>query len=261
MIDHRLIHALHVERLRREDLAAEVREPHSIFQTSTLDALLGGAYDGDVTFADLALRGNLGLGTLDGLDGEMIALDGAFYRAATDGSVRTIEAEERTPFAVVTPFRPDVSAAMEGPLDHAGLLERIDALVGDQALCYAVRFDGRFERVHARSVPRQHPPYPPFSQVAARQVEFDLDHLSGTLVGFRFPDYAQGLNVPGYHLHVISDDRSRGGHLLDCRVLDGQIRIDHSSQLHMELPAGVAWTEPDTSSAKHDLIAGAEGES
>src|SRR5215208_165483 len=88
MIDHRLIRALHVERLRREDLGAETREPHSIFQTSTLDALLGGAYDGDVTFADLALRGDLGLGTLDGLDGEMIALDGAFYRAGTDGSVR-----------------------------------------------------------------------------------------------------------------------------------------------------------------------------
>ena len=47
MIDHGLIQALHVERLRRDDLGAEEREPHSIFQTSTLDALLGGAYDGD----------------------------------------------------------------------------------------------------------------------------------------------------------------------------------------------------------------------
>jgi acetolactate decarboxylase len=260
MIDHRLIHALDVERLRRDDLEAEAREPRSIFQTSTLDALLGGAYDGDVTFADLAARGDLGLGTLDGLDGEMIALDGAFYRAGPDGGVRPVRPDERTPFAVVTPFRPDIAADVEGALDHAGLVERFESLVADRALCYAVRFDGRFERLHARSVPRQHRPYPPFSQVADRQVEFDLDHLSGTLVGFRFPDYAQGLNVPGYHLHVISDDRSRGGHVLDCRVVEGRIRIDHSSRLHMELPAGVAWREPDTSAAKHDLIAGAEGE-
>jgi acetolactate decarboxylase len=260
MIDHRLIHALDVERLRRDDLEAEAREPGSIFQTSTLDALLGGAYDGDVTFADLAARGDLGLGTLDGLDGEMIAVDGSFYRAGTDGSVRPIAPDERTPFAVVTPFAPDVAADVEGPLDHAGLLERIESLVADRALCYAVRFDGRFERVHARSVPRQRRPYPRFSQVAARQVEFDLDGLAGTLVGFRFPDYAQGLNVPGYHLHVISEDRSRGGHVLDCRVLEGRIRVDHSSRLHMELPAGVEWTEPDTSAAKHDLIAGTEGE-
>ena len=259
MIDHRLIHALDVERLRRQDLAAEPREPHSIFQTSTLDALLGGAYDGDVTFADLAARGDLGLGTLDGLDGEMIALDGAFYRAGTDGSVRSIAPAERTPFAVITRFRPDVGIAVQGALDHAGLLERIESLVPDRALCYAVRVDGRFERVHARSVPRQRRPYPPFSEVAARQVEFDLDQLSGTLVGFRFPDYAQGLNVAGYHLHVISDDRSRGGHVLGCRILEGRISVDRSSHLHMELPAGVGWTEPDTSAAKHDLIAGAEG--
>jgi acetolactate decarboxylase len=259
MIDHGLIHALHVERLRRDDLGAEEREPHAVFQTSTLDALLGGAYEGDVTFADLAARGDLGLGTLDGLDGEMIALDGAFYRAGTDGSVRSIGPDERTPFAVITRFSPDAAAAVAGPLDHAGLLERIESLVADRALCYAVRFDGRFERVHARSVPRQRRPYPPLSQVVARQVEFDLDHLSGTLVGFRFPDYVQGLNVPGYHLHVISDDRSRGGHVLDCGILDGRISVDHSSHLHMELPAGVAWTEPDTSAAKRGLITGAEG--
>jgi acetolactate decarboxylase len=260
MIDHRLIHALDVERLRRQDLDAESREPHSIFQTSTLDALLRGAYDGDITFADLAARGDLGLGTLDGLDGEMIALDGAFYRAGTDGSVRSISPAERTPFAVITRFAPDVGAAVEDPLDQGALLDRIESLVADRALCYAVRVDGRFEWVRARSVPRQHPPYPPFAQVAARQVEFDLEQLSGTLVGFRFPDYTQGLNVPGYHLHIISGDRSRGGHVLDCRILAGRISVDHSSHLHMELPAGVAWTEPDTSAAKHDLIAGAEGE-
>jgi hypothetical protein len=41
---------------------------------------------------------------------------------------------------------------------------------------------------------------------------------------------------------------------------EGRIRVDHSSRLHMELPAGVEWTEPDTSAAKHDLIAGTEGE-
>jgi acetolactate decarboxylase len=259
MIDHRLVHALHVERLRRDDLGAEVRDAHSIFQTSTLDALLAGLYDGDVTFGELAERGDLGLGTLNGLDGEMIALDGAFYRAGTDGRVRAIAPEERTPFAVVTRFAPDVGAPIDVPVDHAQLLDRIEALVADPALCYAVRVDGRFRRVHARSVPRQRRPYPPLSEVVSHQVEFDLADLTGTLLGFRFPDYAQGLNVPGYHLHVISDDRSSGGHVLDCRILEGEIRIDHTSDLHMELPAGVTWTEPDTSAAKRDLITGAEG--
>ena len=28
------------------------------------------------------------------------------------------------------------------------------------------------------------------------------------MLGFRFPDYAEGIEVAGYHLHFISDDRS-----------------------------------------------------
>ena len=75
MLDERWIRSLHVEALRQEDLHAE-REPHVLFQASTIGALLDGAYDGDLSFAELAEHGDLGLGTLNGLDGEMIALDG-----------------------------------------------------------------------------------------------------------------------------------------------------------------------------------------
>ena len=106
MIDTRVIHALHVERLRKADMAAELDAvAGAIYQTSTLDAILDGAYDGDVTIAELAERGDLGLGTLDGLDGEMIVLDGEFHQARADGSVRRVGPDELTPFAVVTRFR------------------------------------------------------------------------------------------------------------------------------------------------------------
>ncbi len=252
MIDTRVIHALHVERLRKADMAAELDAvAGAIYQTSTLDAILDGAYDGDVTIAELAERGDLGLGTLDGLDGEMIALDGEFHQARADGSVRRVGPDELTPFAVVTRFRPDTHATIDSPCDYAQLLATLDTLVPDTALCYAVRIDGRFESVRARSVPRQHHPYPPFEEVVAQQVEFELAALEGSIVGFRFPDYAQGLNVPGYHLHVISQDRRTGGHVLDCRVAAAEVHVDHSSDLHIELPAGVSVADPDTSAAKH----------
>ena len=91
MIDERLTRALHVETLRRGDLHAE-HEPHVLFQASTIGALLDGAYEGDVTFAELAEHGDLGLGTLNGLDGEMIALDGRFFRADVDGRVGEVPA-------------------------------------------------------------------------------------------------------------------------------------------------------------------------
>ena len=68
---------------------------------------------------------------------------------------------------------------------------------------------------------------------------FELRDVSGTLVGFRFPDYASGLEVAGYHLHFITDDRRRGGHVLEYRARAGRLRIDTSSELHVELPPGV----------------------
>jgi acetolactate decarboxylase len=260
VIDVRVIRALHVERFRKAGMPAERGATGALFQTSTLDALLDGAYDGDVTFAELAERGDLGLGTLNGLDGEMIALDGEFHQARVDGSVRRIASEERTPFAVVTRFQAEARSTIDSSSDHAALLKMLDTLVPDAALCYAIRLDGFFESVRARSVPRQKRPYLPFSEVVAQQVEFELTQVAGSIVGFRFPDYVQGLNVPGYHLHFISDDRSSGGHVLDCRISSGHVQVDHSSDLHMELPAGVGWAEPDTSVTKQNVIAAAEGE-
>src|SRR6476646_4293332 len=107
--------------MRRADLHAEC-DPHVLFQASTIGALLEGAYDGDLSFAELAEHGDLGLGTLNRLDGEMIALDGEFFRADVDGAVNRIAAEAKTPFAVVTRFEPEVDTRIEGALSHADLL-------------------------------------------------------------------------------------------------------------------------------------------
>jgi acetolactate decarboxylase len=224
VLDERLVSNLHVHALRRSEAHAD-RAPHVLFQASTIAALLDGAYEGDLTFAELAEHGDFGLGTLNGLDGEMIALDGRFYRADVSGDVVEVPPSARTPFAVVVPFEATVDVATTELLDAGP--------VG------AVRFDGSFEFVRARSVPRQDPPYRPLAEVAAEQHVFSFEDVRGTLVGFRFPDYASGVEVPGYHLHFITEDRQRGGHVLDYRARSGRLRIDTSSELHVELPPGV----------------------
>src|SRR5919112_4478451 len=117
MLDERLIATLHVRALRLSEAHAD-REPHVLFQASTIASLLDGAYEGDLSFAELAEHGDLGLGTVNALDGEMIALDGSFYRADVDGRTHRIEPAERTPFAVVVPFAPELEAEVVGPLDH-----------------------------------------------------------------------------------------------------------------------------------------------
>lgn len=258
MLDERWIKSLHVESMRRRDLHAE-REPHVLFQASTIGALLEGAYDGDLSFAELAEHGDLGLGTLNGLDGEMIALDGEFWRADVEGRVHPIAPEAKTPFAVVTGFEPTIEARIEGELAHAELLGQLDELVPAGASSCAVRLDGRFALVRARSVPAQRPPYRPLSEVVAAQNVFELREVLGTMLGFRFPAYAEGIEVAGYHLHFVSADRSRGGHVLDSRSA-GSLRaqLDPSDDLHIELPPAIDLADPDLAAATHEAIVRAE---
>jgi acetolactate decarboxylase len=259
MLDERWIKSLHVESMRRRDLHAE-REPHVLFQASTIGALLEGAYDGDLSFAELAEHGDLGLGTLNGLDGEMIALDGEFWRADVEGRVHLIAPEERTPFAVVTRFEPTIEARIEGGLVHEELLERLDELAPAGASSCAIRLDGEFALVRARSVPAQQPPYRPLTEVVAEQNVFELRDIAGTMLGFRFPAYVEGIEVAGYHLHFVSDDRSRGGHVLDSRVGEGlRVRLDPSDDLHIELPPAIDLADPDLAAATHEAIVRAEG--
>jgi acetolactate decarboxylase len=253
VLDERWVRSLHVEAMRHADLHAE-HEPHVLFQASTIGALLEGAYDGDVNFAELAQHGDLGLGTLNGLDGEMVALDGRFYRADVNGATEEVPASAKTPFAVVVPFQPTIEFDLEGSPDHHALLGRIDSRIPADAASCAVRIDGRFERVRARSVPRQDPPYRPLAEVVADQHVFELEDVDGTMLGFRFPTYAEGIEVSGWHLHFITEDRLRGGHVLDSGAATAHVQLDPSSELHIELPPDIALADPEAASRTRAAI-------
>jgi acetolactate decarboxylase len=257
MLDERWIRSLHVESMRRADLDEE-RDEHVLFQASTIGALLAGAYDGDLSFAELAARGDLGLGTLNRLDGEMIALDGRFYRADVEGVIHAVPPEAKTPFAVVTRFEPTVDVEIEGELTHEELLARLDELTPAGASSCAIRLDGHFELLRARSVPAQDPPYRPLTEVVADQHVFELTGIEGTMLGFRFPAYVEGIEVAGYHLHFISEDRRRGGHVLDSRPSGLRARLDPSNDLHVELPPGLDLADPDLAASTHAAVSAVE---
>lgn len=215
-----------------------------LFQASTIGALLEGRYDGDVTFRELANHGDFGLGTLNGLDGEMIAIDGRFLRADADGHISDVDPNAKTPFAVVVHFSAARRLQIPEPLSQEGLLARIEQEAPKDAGACAVRVEGEFESVRVRSVPRQTPPYRPLSAVVADQHVFEIGPARGTLVGFGFPDHGEGIEVPGFHLHFVTEDRARGGHVLDCRTSNVSVELDPLSSLHVELPPGVELTEP-----------------
>jgi acetolactate decarboxylase len=209
----------------------------TIFQNSTINALLEGLYDDDVTFKQLHNHGNLGLGTFNKLDGEMVAVDGEFYKIkAADGFAYPVPDNEKTPFSVVTYFNADSSTVLKKSLNLEELLKYIDALLPSGNIFYAFRIEGTFSYVKTRSVPPQVKPYPRLAVVVKTQSIFEFKYVQGYLVGFWFPFYMKDINIPGYHLHFLSKDKKRGGHLLECQTTRIKIEIDHISGFRLLLP-------------------------
>jgi len=198
------------------------RNAETLFQTSTIEALLKGEYEGETSIGELKRHGDFGLGAFNGLDGEMVVLDGVVFHIGVDGTATPAPDDMKTPFAVVTFFTPDQTfhAAQASNLDT--LKEILTALMPSANRFYAIRVDGRFTYLKTRSVPRQSPPYPPLAETLRHQQVTEFHDTEGTLVGFYCPPFAEGFNVPGYHFHFITGDRKRGGHVLE--VVTGNVR-------------------------------------
>lgn len=254
IIDPHLLRGIHLTRLRHADVQRDLVDDDTVFQTSSISALLDGAYEGDVTFGELARHGDFGLGTLQQLDGEMIALDGRFYVARVDGRVSTVAPETKTPFAVVVPWRTDSTAVIDATPSLAALAAAIDHAMPPDDNILAIRVDGHFSRVEARSVPKQFPPYDPLTVVAGRQVVFEWADIDATLVGFRCPASVGGYELVGYHWHILSTDRTRGGHVLDCAITRGHAAFNSADQLHVEIPNSLAWQTPTIDAAREAAL-------
>lgn len=207
------------------------------YQTSTIDALIAGVYDGDLSCGKLMKHGDFGIGTFDGLEGEMVLVDGRLFQVKADGKAYTPDASIRTPFATVCRFTPERSLPLNPGSTFEDVEKTIDAQEPNQNLFYAIKITGRFKTMHTRSVPRQQKPYPPLNEVTAHQPEFHLGEVTGTVVGFRCPAYVKGVNVPGYHLHFIDETETRGGHILGFELVEGTCEIDTLHQFFLRLPA------------------------
>jgi acetolactate decarboxylase len=206
-----------------------------LHQIGTLTALSTGGYDGAVTLDDLLDRGNFGLGTFDRLDGEMIVLDGVVYQVPASGIATEPDGDLTTPFAAVTTWDPDSRHEYPDPMGCADLQAGIDQLV-DPDTPYAVKVSGEFSTLLTRSERRQTSPYPPLADALEGQIEFELEQVNATMVGFRLPDYMAELNVAGYHFHALSEDHQAGGHVLDCQTTNVTVELDAIDTWRVELP-------------------------
>ncbi len=207
-----------------------------LFQVSTIDALLQGVYDGVMNFGELKQQGDFGIGTFEGIDGEMIALDGQYYQVKADGIAYSVNDTMTTPFSTVTYFDKDFDIIVSAK-NFTELSSALDAQIPSKNLFYAIRIDGTFPYVKTRSIPKLSKPYPLLKDAAANQSVFEFKDIKGTIVGFYTPESAEGLNVPGYHLHLITDDKKAGGHILDLALNSSVIWLDITPTFNMALPS------------------------
>jgi acetolactate decarboxylase len=219
-----------------DDGSASVAQMDTIYQFSVIDALLEGVYDGEITCAELKENGDFGLGTFDNLDGEMLELDGVIYQVKADGNVYEINDTETSPFAAVTFFETNIQEDINTEMTGQGLASYIEELLPGKNLMYAVKITGNFSYMKTRSVAAQEKPYPRLVDVTKDQSVFEFNDTEGTIVGYWMPEYINGINVPGYHLHFITADRTAGGHILDYTISSGTIEIDSCDSFYLELP-------------------------
>lgn len=231
-------------------------EHHTVFQVSTVGALAEGVYEGAVRVGTLREHGDFGLGTFDGLDGELVALDGRFLRVGADGRVETAPDDALSPYAVVTAFVPDGAVELEvDDLDALGAL--LDRERDTANHFFAFRLAGAFESVHLRAACRV-PEGTPLDEATTLQSEWRVADVHGTVVGFWSPEFASRFDVAGYHLHLVTDDDAHGGHLLGFRRARVTVSWQRLEQLVVALPEAGDFLAADLRADRRDAVDRAE---
>ncbi len=232
------------------------------FQVSTLQALALGFSKSVITVEELLKQGDTGLGTFEDVDGEMIVLDGKCYRARNDGSVLVAEDERGVPFASVCPFQSQ-------RLEKIGKVDTIEQLKEwltlwieeDFALnsMHVVRIDGEFSKVDARSESGTKAHHVTLKDaLSVTQKSFIFENIKGSLVCVYYPDYMDGINAAGWHLHFLSEDRMCGGHVFDISITKGDAAFCRITSIEIQIPDTPAFDTYALKGASKDEIKSVE---
>ena len=232
----------------------------TVYQVALLQSLVQGYYDGILSVDALKEKGDTGLGTFDGVNGEMIVIDGEVYRANSQGDVEKPEGDEMIPFSDVTFFDTDYTMELKDIKDMDALKKELDKYTQlNKNMFYMVKINGTFSNIKARSEPKQKQPYKMLDEALAEtQVEFEFKDMKGTIVGLYCPDYMGGLNTVGWHFHFISEDRTKGGHILQLNFKDAEAQFDMTPGFKMYMADDENFQKMDLAKNVDEAIESAE---
>ena len=214
------------------------QDRETVYQVALLQSLTQGYYDGIIKVSELKQHGDTGIGTFEGVNGEMIVIDGKVYQALGDGTVKEADDNETVPFSNVSFFDSDISVDLKDINDMASFKAEFDKTVNEKGknMFYLVKVSGTFDKMLVRSELKQEKPYKSLDKaLETDQREFTYENVTGTVVGLYCPDYMGGLNAAGWHFHFISDDRTKGGHMLDLSFKSAKAELDITPSFDMTL--------------------------
>ena len=218
--------------------AAEA-ERESIAQVALLQSLAQGYFGGTMTAGELRALGDTGIGTFEGLNGEMIVSDGVVYQALGDGRILVCPDNTIIPYATVTFFDKDIAVKLANVKNKAEFEKALNVAVqknGSNSF-YMIKMPAEFSSILFRSEYGSKEPYPTLVEaLKGKQTEFTEKNIKGTLVGLYCPAYMGELNSVGWHFHFISDDKKKGGHILELSLKNATAYLDKTDKFTMILP-------------------------
>ncbi len=217
---------------------AHTKNRETIYQIALLQSLAMGYFDGSISVKDLKTYGDTGIGTFEGLNGEMIVLDGVVYRANQDCEINVMADKETVPFSNVTFFDKDFSVKLSNVHDKAALEKILNETLDKNGRnsFYMVKISGDFNEILIRSEKGTKEPYPTLVEALKTQKEITPKNISGTIVGLYCPDFMSSLNSTGWHFHFISADKKIGGHVLELNLKSGEAQLDKTDSFKLDLP-------------------------
>ncbi|KRM96747.1 alpha-acetolactate decarboxylase [Liquorilactobacillus aquaticus DSM 21051] len=206
-----------------------------LYQHGTLALLVPGLLAGTLTMKELLQHGDTGIGTGEGLNGELIILDGIPYQADSFGKVHVLKNDFTMPFANIHladfKFLTDLKDADPEKFATAALSGKTNSNT-----FFSVRVKGNFSYMKTRAVVKSAPPFDTLEETAKKQSIFEKHDVEGTLLSYYSPTLFHGAAVGGFHNHFLANDHSIGGHVLDFKLASGKLDIQLFDTLEQHLP-------------------------
>jgi acetolactate decarboxylase len=213
--------------------------PHTentVHQYSPTIALLNGIYEGDITPQQMIQQGNIGLGTVNQLAGELIAVDGVVYTIDAEGGIRKAPNNLKSPNMTMINFQPKQTIELKNVSSLADLNTALNKYRTSKNSFYAYKIKGEFAYLKMASAHKVENEDVSLFEYLDTRVMYTRENIKGTLVGLFTPSYLANIVIPGMHLHFLSDDIKLGGHLEDVRFDNLSVEVQEVNQVNLQLP-------------------------